>query len=157
LKTTLTRVSIVLAIVLIIAAAAYEQQQGRQKPLPVNVDEPAEVPEQNVTITLTAAGDCLMHNTQIWSGLQENGSYSFPTFFADVQDLIKQGDYSSTNFEAPMAGAAAGYSGYPLFNSPDAAAEAFKDAGFDLIITANNHILDKGFNGAVRTMQVLHE
>ncbi|HRX21861.1 MAG TPA: CapA family protein [Syntrophomonadaceae bacterium] len=157
MKTTLTRVSIVLAIVLIIAAAAYEQQQGRQKPLPVNVDEPAEVPEQNVTITLTAAGDCLMHNTQIWSGLQENGSYSFPTFFADVQDLIKQGDYSSTNFEAPMAGAAAGYSGYPLFNSPDAAAEAFKDAGFDLIITANNHILDKGFNGAVRTMQVLHE
>jgi hypothetical protein len=36
------------------------------------------------TITLTAAGDCLMHNTQNWSGLQEDGSYSFPTFFAEV-------------------------------------------------------------------------
>ncbi len=157
MKTTLTWGSIVLTIVLIIAAAAYEQQQEKQIPLAVNAGETVDTPEQKVTITLTAAGDCLMHNTQIWSGLQENGSYRFPTFFADVEDLIKQGDYSSANFEAPMAGAALGYSGYPLFNSPDAAAEAFKDAGFDLIITANNHILDKGFNGAVRTMQVLHE
>ena len=156
MKNTITRISIVLVIILIIAAVFYEQKQ-QPMPLPVNVDEPVGSPDNKVTITLTAAGDCLMHNTQIWSGLQADGSYSFPTFFADVEDLIKQGDYSSTNFEAPMAGAAAGYSGYPIFNSPDAAAQAFKDAGFDLIITANNHILDKGYNGAVRTMQVLNE
>ncbi len=157
MKPGIIRTAIILVVIMIVAAVLYDNKQQQPVNLPVNVDGTTEPPEKKVTITLTAAGDCLMHNTQIWSGLQEDGSYSFPTFFADVEDLIRQGDYSSTNFEAPMAGAAAGYSGYPLFNSPDAAAQAFKDAGFDLIITANNHIMDKGYDGAVRTMRVLHE
>jgi len=108
------------------------------------------------TITLTAAGDCLMHNTQIWSGLMSDGSYCFDTFFSEIRDLIEEGDYSLTNFEAPMAGPASGYTGYPLFNSPDAMAQTFKKAGFDLIITANNHALDRGYRGAIRTLEVLH-
>lgn len=158
MKKVIISASIILAIFLIIITAFYEQSSVEPLNLPVNTDDTLEESEEKEeTITLTAAGDCLMHNTQIWSGMQQDGSYSFPTFFADVEYLIKQGDYSSTNFEAPMAGAAAGYSGYPIFNSPDAAAEAFANAGFDLIITANNHILDKGFDGALRTMQVLHD
>ncbi|MDD3022658.1 MAG: CapA family protein [Syntrophomonadaceae bacterium] len=107
------------------------------------------------TITLTAAGDCLMHNTQISSGLQADGSYRFDTFFTEVKGLIAEGDYSSTNFEAAMAGPESGYTGYPLFNSPDAVATAFKDAGFDLIVSANNHCLDRGAKGALRTLDVL--
>lgn len=107
------------------------------------------------TITLTAAGDCLMHNTQIWSGWQKDGTYCFDSFFTDVKDLIAEGDYSSTNFEAAMAGAESGYTGYPAFNSPDVMADAFKNAGFDLVVTTNNHIMDRGYNGAVRTMEVL--
>ena len=158
MKKLIISASIILAIFLIIITAFYEQSSVEPLNLPVNTDDTLEESEEKEeTITLTAAGDCLMHNTQIWSGMQQDGSYSFPTFFADVEYLIKQGDYSSTNFEAPMAGADAGYSGYPIFNSPDAAAEAFANAGFDLIITANNHILDKGFDGALRTMQVLHD
>ncbi len=109
------------------------------------------------TITLVAAGDSLMHNTQIWSGQQKDGTYSFDTFFPEIKPLIEEGDYSSTNFEAPMAGASRGYTGYPLFNSPDAAADTFKQAGFDLVVTANNHIMDQGIQGALRTMQVLHK
>lgn len=109
------------------------------------------------TITLTAAGDILMHNTQISSGLQPDGSYSFDSFFAPVKDLLEEGDYCSTNFEAALAGEAAGYSGYPLFNSPDAIADTFKDAGFDLVVTANNHCLDRGYAGALRTIKVLRE
>jgi poly-gamma-glutamate capsule biosynthesis protein CapA/YwtB (metallophosphatase superfamily) len=57
--------------------------------------------------------------------------------------LINEGDYSSISFEAAMAGPETGYSGYPLFNSPDAMADTLKDAGFDLIVTANNHIMDR--------------
>jgi len=108
------------------------------------------------TITLVAAGDCMMHNTQIWSGLQEDGSYCFDSFFADIEDLIKEGDYSLINLETPMAGAASGYTGYPAFNSPDAITDTLKDAGFDLIVTANNHAMDRGYQGAIRTLDVLH-
>lgn len=32
------------------------------------------------SITLTAAGDCLMHNTQIRSGLQADGTYRYEHF-----------------------------------------------------------------------------
>jgi len=120
--------------------------------------KPESEPEPKVeTITLLATGDCLMHNTQIWSGQRSDGSYNFDAFFKQVQPIIAAADYSSTNFEAPMAGAASGYTGYPLFNSPDEMALALKGAGFDLVVTANNHILDRGAQGALRTLQVLEQ
>ncbi len=106
-------------------------------------------------ITLVAVGDCLMHNTQIWSGQQADGTYNFDFFFSEVQDLIEEGDYSSISFEAPLAGAESGYTGYPLFNSPDAIAQTFKGSGFDLVTTANNHAFDRGYQGAMRTLEVL--
>ncbi len=61
-----------------------------------------------------------------------------------------------------MAGEEAGYStsnfddGKELaLNFPDEFAQAVKDAGFDLVTTANNHVLDKGAYGALRTLAVL--
>lgn len=106
------------------------------------------------TITITAAGDCLMHNTQIAAGLQPDGTYNFDTYFKEVEDLIKVGDYSLVTFEAAMAGPASGYTGYPMFNSPDEITNTFKNSGFDLVVTCNNHIMDRGMKGALRTMQV---
>ena len=64
----------------------------------------------------------------------------------------------------PTAGAEAGYSssnfddGKELYlNFPDSFAEAVKEAGFDLVTTANNHILDRGTEGAARTLDVLDQ
>ncbi|HBV85554.1 MAG TPA: capsular biosynthesis protein [Desulfosporosinus sp.] len=107
------------------------------------------------TVTLVATGDILMHNTQIASGQQADGTFRFDTFFAPVKSLIQYGDYASTNFEAAMAGRDSGYTGYPKFNSPDEMAATLKEAGYDLVITANNHILDRGYPGAIKTMRVL--
>ena len=120
----------------------------------VEVDSEKEIPRIQ-TITLTAAGDCLMHGPLIRSGLQPDGSYCFDHFFIDVKDLINEGDYSSIDFEAALAGSETGYTGYPMFNSPDAVATTFKEAGFDLVVTANNHSLDRGYKGAIRTLDVL--
>lgn len=118
---------------------------------------PDPLPAHEETITLTAAGDILMHNTQIWSGLKPDGTYDFDEFFTPVQYLIEEGDYASTTFEAPLAGPKAGYSGYPLFNSPDAMANTLKTSGFDLVNTAHNHALDQGYQGALRTIDILHQ
>ncbi|SDI24627.1 CapA family protein [Desulfosporosinus hippei] len=107
------------------------------------------------SVTLVATGDILMHNTQIWSGQQANGSYNFDHFFSSVKPLLEYGDYTSANFEAAMAGGESGYTGYPKFNSPDEVAATLKSAGYDLIVTSNNHILDRGYSGAIRTMRVL--
>lgn len=109
---------------------------------------------QQETITLTAVGDILMHNTLTWSGEQPDGSYHF-NFFPEVQGLIEQGDYCTTNLETAIAGPATGYTGYPLFNSPDAIAQHLKDYGIDGVVAANNHLLDRGYSGALRTVDVL--
>ena len=113
-------------------------------------------PAHQETVTLVATGDILMHNTQIWSGEQPDGTYKFD-FFGSVQGLIRAGDYASTDFEAALAGPETGYTGYPLFNSPDAMATALHDAGYNLVVTANNHVLDRGVNGALRTVSVLRQ
>ena len=110
----------------------------------------------STSITLTATGDILMHNTVIAAGLQ-NGNYDFNNLFAPVKHWIEAGDYASVNLECALAGSAAGYTGYPLFNSPDSIADTLKNTGFDLVVTANNHILDRGFTGAMRTMDVLRQ
>jgi len=106
------------------------------------------------TITLTATGDILMHNTVIASGKQGT-SYNYDHLFAPVKHLIEAGDYASVNLESALAGPATGYTGYPVFNSPDTIADALNNAGFDLVVTASNHILDRGYKGALRTMDVL--
>lgn len=81
MKKVIISASIILAIFLIIITAFYEQSSVEPLNLPVNTDDTLEESEEKEeTITLTAAGDCLMHNTQIWSGMQQDGSYSFPTF-----------------------------------------------------------------------------
>lgn len=36
------------------------------------------------------------------------------------------------------------YRGYPAFSAPDEYLHAIKEAGFDVLLTANNHCLDKG-------------
>jgi poly-gamma-glutamate synthesis protein (capsule biosynthesis protein) len=47
------------------------------------------------------------------------------------------------------------YRGYPAFSAPDEFAVALKDAGFDIFLNANNHILDRGSKGLHRTLDVL--
>jgi poly-gamma-glutamate synthesis protein (capsule biosynthesis protein) len=108
------------------------------------------------TITLTATGDILMHNTVIASGKQGD-SYNYDHLFAPIKHLIEEGDYSSVNLESAIAGPATGYTGYPVFNSPDTIANALKNNGFDLAVTASNHTLDRGYQGALRTLDVLRQ
>jgi poly-gamma-glutamate capsule biosynthesis protein CapA/YwtB (metallophosphatase superfamily) len=157
------RTALIISLVLVGLISSYwidislsDRQQTETIPTLVAPDILPEAEEETIeTITLAAAGDCLMHNTQIWSGLQPDGSHNFDTFFQEVEPIIAAADYSSTNFESPMAGPANGYAGYPVFNSPDEIAGTFKSAGFDMVVTANNHILDRGYQGALRTLEVL--
>lgn len=48
-----------------------------------------------------------------------------------------------------------GYSNYPLFNAPEDLATDLRELGFDVLATANNHCLDKGFSGMVSTLEEL--
>ena len=50
-----------------------------------------------------------------------------------------------------------GYSGYPTFNTPEILAKNLKKVGFDVVSTANNHCIDKGYKGIESTIDYLDD
>jgi poly-gamma-glutamate synthesis protein (capsule biosynthesis protein) len=57
------------------------------------------------------------------------------------------------NLETTLSGPETGYTGYPLFNAPDSLADAITKAGFNIISTTNNHSLDRGEKGVLKTLE----
>lgn len=108
-------------------------------------------------IHLVSVGDIMMHDIQISSGYNQNtGVYDYCYMFDEVKEYIEAGDLAIGNLELTMAGENnGGYTGYPCFNAPESLGVALKDVGFDVLTTANNHSLDRGFKGVLNTIDVL--
>lgn len=112
----------------------------------------------DTTFTLTAIGDIMCHNTQYIDAYNdETGEYDFSYVFDDISLYTKTADICVGNLETTFAGEDVGYSSYPTFNTPDSLAYELKDIGVDVLSTAGNHALDKGFNGLSRTIDVLND
>ncbi len=148
-----------------------------QKPSPAPTLEPTPTPEPlPVYATIGSVGDIMMMQSQVsgaWSDMLQG--YDFTPSFHAMQAWFSQADLLCGNLETPLAGADAGYTGpapatptpmpdgmpaereLQTFNAPDALAISLKNAGFDVITTANNHCLDRGSAGLFRTAQVLRE
>ena len=118
-----------------------------------------EVEEERFTnLSIAAAGDIMFHMPQIRSAFVGNSQqYNFKPVFEDVAPYFSAADLAIANFETTLGGAERGFSGYPLFNSPDEVADAIKFAGIDVVSTANNHSLDTRTDGLKRTIQVFNE
>ena len=131
-----------------------------EAPAAETVTEPTE-PEPVVkesTATIGATGDILLHDLVIKSGYdKETDSYNYDNIFTFFSEYVSQVDYAAANLEVTLCGDDNGYaySGYPCFNSPDEIVDAAKAAGFDLLLTANNHSYDTKFTGFTRTQQVI--
>lgn len=108
--------------------------------------------------TVGSSGDILIHDPLITAAKQSDGSYDFSNIFEYITDYHNKYDLMVMNLEVTFGGTAAGsYRGYPVFNSPDSLADAIKNAGVDMLLTANNHTYDTGEAGMLRTMQVLSQ
>lgn len=104
-------------------------------------------------LSLLFAGDAMQHKAQIADAVRNGDTFFYDDNFSDIKDEISSADVSVVNLEAPLAGPP--YTGYPAFSAPDEFAEALKRCGFDIFLTANNHILDKGAKGTLRTIATL--
>lgn len=109
-----------------------------------------------VTVELLFAGDAMQHQKQLDVALSagHNKTYDYSDCFRLIADEIKAADYAVCNLEVPLGGGPT-YSGFPNFSAPDSYAKALRDAGFDMMLTANNHCLDRGDKAARRTLQAL--
>ena len=113
------------------------------------------VPPEPIVRHLAVAGDIMSHLPQVADAyVAETDSYSYDHMFAGAAPLLQSADYAVGNLETVLGGGP-DYSGFPNFCSPDAVAQAAKNAGFDLLATANNHTKDQGMDGVFRTLDVL--
>ena len=111
--------------------------------------------EEPVDISILCVGDVMAHSTNITAALSAGGgnSYSFTDNYEYVRSYIEDADLALCNVETTFRGGQP--HGYPTFNAPDELAYALADVGFDVGITSNNHMMDTGFDGMQRTLEVL--
>lgn len=103
-------------------------------------------------LTLLFAGDLMQHQAQIDAAHTDSG-YTYEACFRYVKDEITRADIAIGNLEVTLGGRP--YTGYPAFSAPDEYLYALKEAGFDVLLTANNHCLDRGRYGLERTLRML--
>ncbi|MBR6221697.1 MAG: CapA family protein [Clostridia bacterium] len=105
------------------------------------------------TVRLRAAGDLMVHRRQLELARQPDGSYDFHPQYAMIAGALANADYTIANLETTIGKYGnMDYSGFPLFNTPEALLEAVRDAGVDFLTLANNHMLDRYFEGMVATV-----
>ena len=125
------------------------------KPKPVYID-----PSQRVEIAradFTVAGDMMPHLPIVRSSAIADG-YVFDDIFAYVKPYLAAADYAAANLETTLSGAdGKDYTGFPNFNSPDQFALSAQSAGFDLLLTGNEHCYDYGTAGLQRTLSTLKD
>lgn len=110
------------------------------------------------TVRIIAAGDIILHLPIINSARQANGGFDFRPIFAHIAPILQKGDIAVAVLETVLAGVEnKGFTGYPLFNSPDEIVDALLWSGIDLVFTAHNHSLDRGESGVLRTQKILRQ
>lgn len=122
-----------------------------------NTQQTATVPEPT-TIHMSAIGDIMCHLTNIKNAYNPTSKdYDFSNVFKNIKDYTQNADITIGNLETTFAGEARGYTGYPTFNTPEILGKNLKDIGVDVLSTANNHCMDKGYSGLVSTLNFLDQ
>lgn len=142
-----------LALLLLLTGCGSAPSTQADASEPPEASEP--VVQPNIVSTLAVCGDAMSHMPQTRDAYDSQaGAYDYKPMIRFAKPWIEQADYAVVNLETTFAGGP-DYSGFPAFNTPDALGDALKDAGFELVSTANNHCLDRGYDGMVRTLDVL--
>lgn len=132
------------AFALLLAACVEPAAEPLEQPAPEPVTRRA---------TLLFAGDFMVHTPQL-TAARTAEDYDFRPALEPLRPLIEEADLAVLNLETTLAEKGA-YTGYPLFRSPAAVADALRDAGFDVALLANNHCMDYGARGARETIEAL--
>ena len=126
-------------------------------PTAKSTPQPSPTPSGTTSILLRAVGDIMMHMPMVRAGLQADGSYDFNHFFEDIRPYLEGADIVTGNLETTISNEEKGYGGYPMFRTPAALLPALKNAGFNVLTTANNHTFDGKKFGVIHTLDKLEE
>ena len=130
-----------------------ETEPPTEAPTETTQPQPEEV---IATARISAQGDLLMHKPIFDDRSivkQADGSYDFSPVFKYFTDTIQEYDYAIANLETTFGGDGFPYQGNPAFNCPDPFLDSVVDAGYDMLMTANNHSYDTLMTGITRTLE----
>lgn len=110
--------------------------------------------QDTLRLSLLFVGDIMQHDSNIAAAYDtQSKKYNYASCFEYVAPILRSADLAIGNLELTLAGPP--YKGYPQFSAPDALAVELKRAGMDVLVTANNHSLDRRRKGLERTITVL--
>lgn len=112
--------------------------------------------EQETSARIMANGDLLYHIPIYRTALKEDGTYDFHENFEYVKPWLKQADLVIGDFEGTV-NKDHYLGGYPLFNAPGEVMDAIKDAGYQVLDLAHNHILDSQIEGVFSTADAIEK
>ena len=112
--------------------------------------------EQETSARIMANGDLLYHIPIYRTALKEDGTYDFHENFEYVKPWLKQADLVIGDFEGTISPSHY-LAGYPLFNAPGEVMDAIKDAGYQVLDLAHNHILDSQIEGVFSTADAIEK
>ena len=119
-------------------------------------DEQEKVQKEEVyvepEINILMVGDILLHDNVQESGKLSDGTYNYDHLFANVAEDIQEADIAIANQEVILGGTEIGLYGYPNFNGPYEVGDALAKAGFNVVLHATNHTLDRGKTALVNCM-----
>ena len=111
-------------------------------------------------VTVAMTGDMVWHDT-LWAtaradaraaGQTGRDDFDFVPQIAALEPVMSKVDLALMNSPLPIAPAGGPYSSYPIFSVPPQTITGIKAIGVDMVTTATNHTLDKGFRGLVRSL-----
>ena len=112
--------------------------------------------EQETSARIMANGDLLYHIPIYRTALKEDGTYDFHENFDYVKPWFKKADLVIGDFEGTISKDHY-LAGYPLFNAPGEVMDAIKDAGYQVLDLAHNHILDSQLEGVISTADAIEK
>ena len=121
-----------------------------------NDQEKSEDTEKETSARIMAHGDLLYHIPIYRTALKEDGSYDFHENFDYVKPWFKKADLVIGDFEGTISKDHY-LAGYPLFNAPGEVMDAIKDAGYQVLDLAHNHILDSQLEGVISTADAIEK
>ena len=120
-------------------------------------DEEEIVERENEHVDILMIGDILVHEPVYKSGIQSDGTLNYDHFFKNIQEDLDEAEIKVVNQETILGGSELGFSSYPCFNSPQEIGDSEAKAGFNVILHATNHAMDKGFNAINNTINFWRE
>lgn len=121
-------------------------------------DTQEDVEKEIEHLRVSAVGDVIGHSgVYIAADPNQTGEYNFDYMFDYVKPIFDESDLNLVNLETTLSAEPSEYSGYPSFITPKELIEGLDYAGFNGIVTANNHSMDNLVKGAVETVEWIEE